>query len=102
MTAGNGLTGGKLPDPVFKVILSKSAEKYFIKLNQGTKGRLRRCFLNLELNPLALGDIKPVKNKDGYFRYRVGDLRVIYFCNFAKRRVEITSILPRGQAYKRK
>ena len=89
-----------LPNPKFKVVLSKSATKYLQKLDRKTMTRIRRCFVDLEKNPLASGDIKPITGKDSYFRYRVGDLRVIYFCSFSKRRVEVTAILPRGQAYK--
>ncbi len=89
-----------LPKPKFNVVLSKSAAKYLQKLNQKTVTRIHCCFMNLEKNPLASGDIKPITGKDSYYRYRVGDLRVIYFCNFSKGRVEVTAILPRGQAYK--
>ena len=86
----------------FRVILSKSATKYLKKLNPKTVTRVNRCFLNLEQNPLAGGDIKPISGQDGYFRFRVGDLRIIYFLNLTKGRVEITTILLRGQVYKNK
>jgi len=102
LIAVNILTGGELVERKFKVVLSKSAAKYLQRLDRKMIVRIRRCFLNLEQNPLAGGDIKPISGEDDYFRYRVGDLRIIYFLNLTKRRVEITTILSRGQAYKRK
>ncbi|MDK2462165.1 type II toxin-antitoxin system RelE/ParE family toxin [Aphanizomenon sp. PH219] len=41
--------------------------------------KLARCFQTLEENPSFHPNIKPLKgNYSGYYRYRVGDYRVVY------------------------
>lgn len=44
--------------------------------------------------------IKPLKGMTGKYRYRIGNLRVVYEIDSAKRIVYVLAILPRGQAYK--
>ena len=64
---------------MYKVQLSLSAEKFFAQCDKILAKKLGRCFHNLEENPRFHPNIKPLKgNYLGYYRYRVGDYRVIY------------------------
>ena len=84
----------------FKIALSREAFKYYSKVSTDTAGRLDKCFANLESDPITGANIKLLREMAGKYRYRIGNLRVIYEVDFVKRIVNIVAILPRGQAYK--
>jgi mRNA interferase RelE/StbE len=64
---------------MYKVQLSLDAEKFFAKCNKDLAKKLARCFQNIEENPRFHPNIKPLKgNYLSYYRYRVGDYRVVY------------------------
>ena len=64
---------------MYKVRLSLEAEKVFAKSDRALAKKLSRCFKNLENNPRSHPNIKPLKGSySGYYRYRVGDYRVVY------------------------
>jgi mRNA interferase RelE/StbE len=79
-----------------RVVLEKSATKYFQRLNTSTKRRINDALKGLTFEP-PQGDIKKLQGRNDY-RLRVGGYRILY-------RVEIdiiiiTNVAPRGQAYK--
>ena len=64
---------------MYKVRLSLEAEKVFAKSDRALAKKLARCFKNLENDPRSHPNIKPLKDSySGYYRYRVGDYRVVY------------------------
>ncbi|MFH0773899.1 MAG: type II toxin-antitoxin system RelE/ParE family toxin [bacterium] len=83
----------------FEVILSDRAFKYYRRLDRKMTDRLDRCFEMLEIDPFGGGDIKPLEGREKRYRCRVGNLRVIFRVNLEERRVEVSAILPRGDAY---
>ncbi len=86
----------------FKIILSRQAIKYYRRLPINVARRLDRAFLSLEKNPIFDSDIKQLKGKDKRYRSRAGDLRIIYQLNKKKKLVMVSTILPRGQVYKKR
>ena len=88
-------------EPIFKIALSKEALKYYNKVSTNTAAKLDRCFTGLESDPIQGSNIKPLKGLSGKYRYRVGNLRVIYQIVLQEKIVYVIAILPRGQAYKR-
>lgn len=65
---------------MYKVQLSLSAEKFYLKCDKILAKKLAKCFLNLEINPRIHPNIKLLKgNYSGYYRYRLGDYRIVYF-----------------------
>ncbi len=84
----------------FKVALSREAYKYYNKVSTTIAARLDRCFSDLESAPLRSSNIRPLKEMAGKYRYRVGNLRVVYEVDLVNRTVNVIAILPRGQAYK--
>ena len=86
--------------PIFKIALSKEALKYYKKVSINTAAKLDKCFVSLESEPIQGSNIKPLSGLAGKYRYRVGNLRVIYEVNIVDKIVYIMAILPRGQAYK--
>jgi len=86
---------------MYEVRLSRRAVKYYSRVGPTAARRLNRCFAALERNPFGGGDIKPLKGMQGVYRFRVGDLRVVYEVGVPQRIVKVNAILPRGEAYKR-
>ena len=84
----------------FKVALSREAYKYYDKVSTTIAAKLDRCFIKLESEPLKSSNIRPLKEMAGKYRYRVGNLRVIYEVDLVNRIVNVIAILPRGRAYK--
>lgn len=84
----------------FEVILSKTAFKYYRRVDRKIARRLDYAFLHLERNPWGEADIKPLQGVENKYRLRVGSLRVIYGIDIEHRQVRVFAILPRGQAYK--
>ncbi|MBI5893505.1 MAG: type II toxin-antitoxin system RelE/ParE family toxin, partial [Deltaproteobacteria bacterium] len=85
---------------IWKIILTKPAEKVYDKANKETQKRFDGGFEELEKNPLYGNSIKKLTGKlTGLYRYRIGDWRVIYRISKQKTIAEIIAILPRGDAY---
>ena len=85
---------------MFRIALSKEALKYYNKVSVVTAARLDRCFVSLESDPLQGSSIKSLRGMAGKYRYRIGNIRVIYEVDHQKNTVYVIAILPRGQAYK--
>jgi mRNA interferase RelE/StbE len=64
---------------MYRVELSPEAEQFYADANRSLAKKLARCFERLEEDPRNHPNIKPLKgNFAGYYRYRVGDYRVVY------------------------
>jgi len=86
---------------VWEIDLTRPAERVYDKVSRSVRERLDECFGSLEQNPFHGGNIKTLTGSlKGFYRYRVGDWRVIYRLKASQRIVEIIAILPRGDAYK--
>jgi mRNA interferase RelE/StbE len=84
----------------WEIILTRPAEKVYDRSGRTIKTRLESCFADLEKDPLYSNNIKPLVGKlKGLYRYRIGDLRIIYRLIKESRIDEIIAILPRGNAY---
>ena len=85
----------------WEIVLTKPAEKVYVKSGKEMHRRLDRCLKTLEKNPHNGNNIKQLTGElKGLLRYRVGDWRVIYRLFQETNVVEIIAILPRGNAYK--
>lgn len=84
----------------FRVILLPKALKFYRKCPPSFAIKLNRCFESLEENPFFGPHIKVLRGDSSLRRYRVGQYRVIYQINEAKKEVGVLLIAPRGQAYK--
>ena len=85
---------------MYSVSLSDEAKRFFENASAQLQKRLDRCFEQLKVNPYKHPNIKPLKGKlAGYYRYRVGNYRVIYQVNDPKNQVFVSIIINRGDAY---
>lgn len=72
-----------------KVEISKRAEKDLAKLETDTRNRIIKELLDLE-NNIAGKDIRKLKGEKDYWRFRIGDYRVIM--KFNQERLVITAL----------
>ena len=82
-----------------QVLIRPIARKYFERLNEPDKSRIKACLKDLEKEPPE-GDIRPITGQAGYFRAKVGNYRILF--RYEDHTIFVTNIDPRGQAYKKK
>lgn len=88
-------------EKVYKIQFSKQADNYFSRLDRKTKIRIdtNLQWLAQDPNDCTL-DIKPLVGRQGIFRLRVGNYRIIFSIEEEIKVIAVSTILPRGQIYK--
>jgi mRNA interferase RelE/StbE len=85
---------------MYNVVLSARAEEIYATADQALAKKVARCFEQLEQNPRFHSNVKPLKGDfAGYYRYRIGDYRVIYQVDDGTNQVMVTNIAHRREAY---
>lgn len=85
---------------MYNVELSREAQRFYEGCDKPVAKKLARCFHALENNPRHGNNIKPLKGKfAGSWRYRVGDLRVVYRINDQNVTVFVIAIAKRSDVY---
>jgi len=85
---------------MYEVILSQTAAEFFAAADRPLALKLARCFRRLESDPRIGNNIKRLKGEwSGYWRYRVGDWRVIYRIDDEISRVSVVVIAHRRDVY---
>ncbi|MDY6970294.1 MAG: type II toxin-antitoxin system RelE/ParE family toxin [Spirochaetota bacterium] len=84
-----------------RVIVHRRAFKYIQKLPKEHKERIKEILKKLEINPMEFRDIRPMYGEwTGYYRIRVGNIRIIFWFDNLEDIVYIDHIGPRGNIYK--
>ena len=85
---------------MFKLVLSREAQRFYQRCSPSVARKLARCFTALEQDPRAGNNVKPLKGHfAGSYRYRVGDLRVVYTINDAQATAFVITIANRKDVY---
>jgi mRNA interferase RelE/StbE len=85
---------------MYSVELSHEAQRFYERCDKPVSRKLARCFQSLEKNPREGNNVKPLKGKlVGSYRYRVGDLRVVYTINDREVTVYVITIAKRSDVY---
>jgi mRNA interferase RelE/StbE len=85
---------------MYSVALSREALRFYQQSNKPVSRKLARCFEALEKNPREGNNVKPLKGKFvGSYRYRVGNLRVVYTINDREVTVYVIAIAKRDDVY---
>ncbi|MEW6048839.1 MAG: type II toxin-antitoxin system RelE/ParE family toxin [Bacillota bacterium] len=86
----------------WRVEVSREAEKALKRQDRLQRMRLREAIDGLQDNPYPGPgrDVDPVRGVPGLWRLRVGDFRVLFTVDKARRVVYIIAVRPRGQAYR--
>jgi mRNA interferase RelE/StbE len=85
---------------MYEVVLSAEAQKIYASADPALAKKIARCFEQLEQSPRYHPNIKPLKGElAGYYRYRIGDYRVIYQVDDETNQVLVNTIVHRREAY---
>lgn len=85
---------------MYKVELSREAERFYERCDNVVSRKLARCFESLERNPRAGSNVKALKGRfAGSYRYRLGDLRVVYTIHDRVLTVFVITIAKRSDVY---
>jgi mRNA interferase RelE/StbE len=88
---------------MFRVELSREAQRFYERCDKPVAKKLARCFESLEKDPRAGNNVKPLKGRfAGAYRYRVGDLRVVYRIHDREVTVFVITIARRGDVYEQR
>ena len=86
---------------MFKILLDRKAVKYYESLDDKTAKKINKAIELISNNPFYGTNIKRLIGRlEGKYRYKVGDLRVVYSVNKDKGLVFIEAIGQRGDIYK--
>ncbi|OCQ95946.1 plasmid stabilization protein [Oscillatoriales cyanobacterium USR001] len=84
----------------YSVVLSFDAQEFFEEGSAALQRKLDRCFEMLKTDPHSHPNIKQLKGDlAGYYRYRVGDYRVVYYIDEEQKQVVVTIIAHRREVY---
>jgi mRNA interferase RelE/StbE len=91
-----------MPEKNWKLELSKDSWKYLEKLGKRSGLRILDRLEDLceKENPVFQKDVRPLAGKlKGFYRLRIGDLRVIFEIDCTEKRIGFLAIVPRESAY---
>ena len=84
-----------------RLVVHKRAARYLERMYARIKVQLLAKMADLARNPEAMPGVKPMAGEwSGFFRFRHGDLRVIYLYDRANGTIVIAHVGPRGDVYK--
>ena len=85
---------------MYRVELSREAQRFYERCDRPVATKLDRCFQSLERNPRGGNNVKALKGQlSGSYRYRLGDLRVVYTINDQAVTVFVITIAKRSDVY---
>ena len=86
---------------MYEIELSKKAARYYTEIDDKTARMINRCFGIISKNPYYHPNIKKLHGEfKGSYRYRLGDLRIIYSIDETQKTLFVELIAQRGQAYR--
>lgn len=85
---------------MYEVLLHPDAQEVYVNADKALAKKIARCLQQLEQTPQLHPNIKALKGEyAGYYRYRIGDHRVIYSVNNELVQVFVVAIARRSDAY---
>jgi mRNA interferase RelE/StbE len=85
---------------MYKLIFDKEVEKFIKKQDTNVRRRIRDALLELAESPFQASEVKRLKGRQGQFRKRVGNFRIIYEIVDKQLIILVLKISSRGSAYK--
>lgn len=84
----------------YSIVIGIDAQEFFESASASLQKKLDRCFERLKINPRNYPNIKPLKGElSGYYRYRIGDYRVVYEIDDNLKQVNVIFIAHRSKVY---
>lgn len=86
---------------MYKILLHRNAAKFYQNADEVLKIRIADAVDTIARNPRVDGHIKKLKGELKHmYRFRMGDLRILYEIDDSKDTVWVKTIEWRGSAYK--
>jgi mRNA interferase RelE/StbE len=86
---------------MYELTLTRDAQRFYEEADPPLVRRLHRCFEHLRQNPYEHPNVKRLRGSlAGYFRYRVGDWRVVYEVDEEKHLITVLLIAHRSKVYR--
>jgi len=86
---------------MFKIILTKDSRDFYLKAQKSLAKKINRAIEYLQTNPYKHNNIKKLTGKlKGFYRYRIGDYRIVYEIDDNQKEVRIILITKREDVYK--
>ncbi|MDZ8068264.1 MAG: type II toxin-antitoxin system RelE/ParE family toxin [Nostoc sp. DedQUE08] len=86
---------------MYEVILHPDVQEVYVNADKALAKKIARCLQQLEQTPRSHPNIKALKGDyTGYYRYRIGDYRVIYSIDDEVVQVLVVAIAHRSEVYK--
>ncbi len=85
---------------MYEVFLHPDAQKVYVNANKALAKKIARCLQQLEQTPRSHPNVRALKGDyAGYYRYRIGEYRVIYSIDDKRGQVFVVAIAHRSEAY---
>ena len=85
---------------MYRVVLSEIAARFYEAAQAALAVRLDRCFATIGADPRRHPNIKALRGAlSGAWRFRLGDYRIVYQIDDARRLVTVMVIAHRREAY---
>ena len=85
---------------MYSVLLHPDAQRVYVNADKALAKKIARCLQQLEQAPRSHPNIKALKGDyAGFYRYQIGDYRVIYSVNDDLVEVFVIAIAHRSEAY---
>ena len=85
---------------MFKIIISKNVAKFYESLDDETISRINKAIEEISMNPFLGINIKKLKGElKGFYRYKIGDKKIVYSIDDKIKIVSIVWIGNRKDAY---
>ncbi len=86
---------------MYEVILHPDVQEVYVNADKAFAKKIARCLQQLEQTPRSHPNIKALKGDyTGYYRYRIGDYRIIYSIDDELVQVLVVAIAHRSEVYK--
>lgn len=86
---------------MYQVVVDSQAKKYLDKLPRPEREKIITKLRFVAADPFGpLPDATSLKGEKSTFRFRVGNIRIVYDLDTANKRVVVWKIRPRGEVYK--
>jgi len=93
------MTSGKANSP-YRIAFSRPARRAYDRADRALRTRLDGCWRQIEHDPRGHANSQPLHGPlSGLWRYRLGDLRIVYQIDDEERIVTIAAIAQRGSVY---
>jgi len=86
---------------VYKIILHRNAERFYGKADDDARKKVNKAISNISTSPYYGIHIKKLQGElSKMYRYRIGDIRILYEIHEDIKTVRIKVIEQRGKAYR--